>query len=62
MCHTAICNLFKPFLPFRSTYNSQFGFTLVELIIVLVIVGILSSIAVTSYHLHISKAQSNACL
>jgi len=36
--------------------NGQSGFTLMELMIVMLIIGILSAIAVPSYHSHVTKA------
>lgn len=62
MSHISFGYLSRLFLSLCSTPNSQSGFTLVELMIVVVIIGILSTIAIPSYFLYVSKAQSNACL
>lgn len=37
--------------------SAQFGFTLVELMIVIALVGILSSIAIPTYQIHVKKTQ-----
>ncbi len=38
------------------------GFTMVEMMIVVVIIGMLATIVIPSYNQYLSKAQSNACL
>lgn len=62
MYYASFCNLFGPPLSLRSSYSSQSGFTLAELMIVVVIIGILSAIIIPIYHSYVSEAQSNACL
>ncbi len=62
MYYATFCNLLRLLPSSRLPCNRQFGFTLVEIIIVVLIIGILSAITIPSYHLYISKAQSNACL
>lgn len=52
----------RPFLASRSSCHRQSGFTLIELMIFIAIIGILVAIAIPSYGLYVSKAQSNACL
>ena len=42
--------------------QSQCGFTLIELMIVVAIIGILAAITIPVYQSFIIKAQSNACL
>lgn len=45
-----------------SCCQLQKGFSIIELMITVAIIGVLSAIAVPSYKLYVSKAQSNACL
>ena len=40
----------------------QSGFTLIEMMIVVVIIGLLAAIAIPSYQVYANKAHANACL
>ncbi|MBP2279372.1 type IV pilus assembly protein PilA [Psychrobacter sp. PL19] len=42
--------------------QTQDGFTLIEVMIVVVIIGILAAIAIPSYRSYVGNAQSGACL
>ena len=50
------------FFSSRSPYNSRQGFTLIELIIIVLIIGILAAIMLPVYRLYFTKAQSSACV
>lgn len=49
-------------LPSERYINTQTGFTLVEIMVVVAIIGILASIAMPAYQTYSSKARANACL
>lgn len=62
MHRVAFCNLFGQPSSLRSRCNRQFGFTLVEIMIVIAIIGVLAVVAIPAYQDYNSKASNNACL
>ena len=53
---------FSPILNQRSCARAQFGFTLLELLAVVAIVGVLASIAIGQYNQHIIQSNRRAAV
>ncbi|WP_169392239.1 MULTISPECIES: prepilin-type N-terminal cleavage/methylation domain-containing protein [Psychrobacter] len=48
--------------PTKCQFSNQSGFTLIEIMIVVVIIGILAAIAIPNYNRFLTNAKTGACL